>query len=377
MNLPFKGLTWDHPRGFNALDKAGREAGQIQWHKQPLEGFESAPIAELCAAYDMVVLDHPHIGEAVAEGCLTRLETVFAADALDAIAAATIGSCFRSYEMDGSHWALPLDAASQVMAWQPAHIEQEVETWSQVAEFARLSGQVALSLAGPHAILSLMSIAASLDETLDLGNGGWIPDETCRAAFDLMQSVHAHANRAAFDQNPIGILEEMSRGDHILLCPLIYGYVNYSARSANEAVSFRNAPRARVGGRPGSILGGTGIGISAGCTITPELTAHLLWLMSPPVQTSFIPAHDGQPSARAAWSARGVNADVRDFYSATAETLETATLRPRHDGYIGFQAKASAYVRDALERRKSTSRVARDLVEMFTKSLPHPERTAT
>mgnify|MGYP004180305107 CR=1 FL=1 len=58
----WKGLTWDHPRGFNALDAASRDtnvpgSGTIAWDVQPLEGFESAPIADLCARYDLVVLD--------------------------------------------------------------------------------------------------------------------------------------------------------------------------------------------------------------------------------------------------------------------------------------------------------------------------------
>ena len=77
MTPPFRGLTWDHPRGFNALDRAGRQSGLIEWDKQPLEGFESAPIADLCARYDLVVMDHPHMGEALSNACLKPLEALF------------------------------------------------------------------------------------------------------------------------------------------------------------------------------------------------------------------------------------------------------------------------------------------------------------
>ena len=64
-----KALTWDHPRGYNALAAAAagldpaRDGLSIAWDKQPLEGFESHPIADLCARYDLVVLDHPHVGD--------------------------------------------------------------------------------------------------------------------------------------------------------------------------------------------------------------------------------------------------------------------------------------------------------------------------
>lgn len=73
-----KALTWDHPRGYNALVAAAKlpeviSSGlAISWDKQPLEGFESHPIADLCARYDLVVLDHPHVGEAVGGDCLFR-----------------------------------------------------------------------------------------------------------------------------------------------------------------------------------------------------------------------------------------------------------------------------------------------------------------
>ena len=54
MTARYHGLTWDHPRGYAALAASGGEL--IHWDKHPLEGFESRPIAEQCALYDLVVL---------------------------------------------------------------------------------------------------------------------------------------------------------------------------------------------------------------------------------------------------------------------------------------------------------------------------------
>ena len=64
--MSYHALTWDHPRGFRALTAAASEIapGQgvdISWDRQPLEGFESHPIADLCARYDLVVLDQQNI----------------------------------------------------------------------------------------------------------------------------------------------------------------------------------------------------------------------------------------------------------------------------------------------------------------------------
>src|SRR3546814_9337222 len=85
----------------------------------------------------------------------------------------------------------------------------------------------------------------------------------------------------------------MAAHDDVALCPLIYGYVNYAApASGTKPIAFTDAPRETADSAPGSTLGGTGIGISARCAVTPGLLAHLRWLMSDAAQRGFIPAHD-------------------------------------------------------------------------------------
>src|SRR5262249_20210364 len=135
----------------------------------------------------------------------------------------------------------------------------------------------------------------------------------------------------------------------IALVPLVFGYVNYAVAGGGKGrVAFSDAPLAAKGGRRGSVLGGTGIGITHRTQLSSELLDHLRRLMSPDMQTGFIPAHDGQPSARAAWASETVNAAWNGFYRATRNTAEQAWVRPRFDGYIAFQAKASALIREAL-----------------------------
>ena len=368
----YKALTWDHPRGYVALTdaaKRARAAGEIDitWERQPLEGFESHPIAELCANYDLVVLDHPHVGEAVAHACLQPLESVFDSETLATIAADTIGPCLQSYVYGGSTWALPLDAATQVMATRPDLLDGPVPvTWAEVEDLSERTGRVALSLAGPHAALSFLSVCTALGE--EPGRPGYdvlVSDAIGIAAFELLARLAGRSPRAVTSANPIGILAHMASGRDVALCPLIYGYVNYSAPAAGHRIAFHNAPRSVGGGRPGSTLGGTGIGISRHCEITPALKAHLLWLMSAEAQTGFIPDHEGQPSRRSAWHDGGVNSAWGDFYRNTADTLEAAYVRSRFDGYIRFQSDASALLRAAFEDRQAAGATVARLNDMY------------
>ncbi len=359
--MRFRGLTWDHPRGFNALKAAG---GPVDWSVQPLEGFESAPIAELCADYDLVVLDHPHLGEALAQDCLAPLDTVFPPNALARIARGAIGPAYSSYAMAGRQWALPLDAATQVMALRPDLTDARPETWDEVDALSA-KGRVALSLAGPHAALSFLSVCAALDHALDMRDGGWPRDATAETAIEILRPLAARTSEHTRELNPIGLLDMMGEIDDIRLIPLVYGYVNYTR--ASRPVSFHDAPRA--GGRPGSILGGTGIAISRRAEVDDTLRNHLLWLMSEEAQRGFIPDHDGQPGLRSAWGDPKVNAAWGDFYMNTAASLEAAAIRPRHDGYIALQTRASAHLREAFEAGTPVPRLARELREMFEASL--------
>ena len=341
------GLTWDHPRGFNALAVAEREIappGLLHWDKQPLEGFESHPISDLAERYDLLVLDHPHVGEAVALDCLLPLERVFSAAEIKGWAAASVGATMESYRWQGLHWALPLDVAAQVTAWRSDLAGDPPRTLDDVLRLSE-SVPVALSIAGPHAVLSFFSIHIALGS--EPGGGDLMDDGIGAEALDLLARLHRRAPPGTGRLNPVGLLNAMATTDAIACIPLVYGYVNYATPPAHhKAISFADAPTG-PGGR-GSVLGGTGLALTKRARPDPALFDHLRWLMSPEAQAGFIPRHDGQPSARFAWSDPAVNARSAGFFRATLATTEAAWVRPRHDGTIAFQTEASALIRRCL-----------------------------
>lgn len=351
----YRGLTWDHPRGRNALEAAaaataaapGSRQALIEWDAHPLEGFESAPIAELAERYDLIVLDHPHLGEALASDSFVPLEEIFDAALLDRVAADAIGPSFTSYSLQGSQWALPLDAATQVAAARVDLTAGEVPTtWDDVLALSE-HASVALSLAGPHAFLTFASVLAGAGAPLaDAPDSGplFSSRRLARDAFELLATIARRSPAATHSENPIALLERMSSTDSLAYVPLVYGYVT----SSSPTLQFRDAPRWGTSARLGSTIGGTGIAISRRCRVTPELTAHLAWLLDPETQRTFIPEHDGQPGLRSAWHDDAVNEASHNFYVNTATTIEESWVRPRYDGYIAFQTSASALLRDAL-----------------------------
>ena len=251
-----------------------------------------------------------------------------------------------SYAWAGNHYALPLDVATQVMAYRVDPTGEPPATWDDVARLAQRI-PVAVSVSGPHAICSFFSLCVALG--VEPRGEDLVDDATATEAIARLADLARRAPPGTEAMNPIALLTAMSLDNTIALVPLVYGYVNYAGPlTGRHTVSFADAPLALPGGRRGSVLGGTGIALTRRARADNRLLNHLRWLMRVDTQSTFIPDHDGQPSARAAWLSEAVNDPVGGFYRATIRTVEGAWVRPRHKGYIAFQNEGSAILRAAL-----------------------------
>ncbi|GIH22772.1 membrane protein [Acrocarpospora phusangensis] len=337
------GLTWDHPRGYGPLERLSRDGAPVRWTRQPLHGFESEPIHDLARRHDLLVIDHPGLGAAVRHSALRPVDSLLDADELMAIRAAGVGASYDSYSLDGTQWALPIDAAAQVSVIRPDRFSgPPPATWAEVAQTVRTT-PTALCLGGPHAFLMFSAICVAAGEEPGRTPDGYVSRDIGRAVFELMAELAGHSDRGLAGADPIGVLAAMEGDDGPAYCPLVYGYVNYQG-----TLRAGSAPAWTPDGRPGSVLGGTGVAVSAYCA-RPDLAAReLRRLVSPRVQREVFPASGGQPAALAAWTDPGVNAAAHGFYREIASTVAAAWVRPRFDGFIGFQATASRLLREAL-----------------------------
>jgi multiple sugar transport system substrate-binding protein len=230
----------------------------------------------------------------------------------------------------------------------------------------------------PHATLTLLAICAAqgeppVAETSDgAPAGGFAEDQAARdvalAALDLLADVSAHIDLAVAAGNPIGVLEAMAAGDVAACCPLVYGYVTYSEPGRRpRQLTACDAPAWQPGGRPGSVLGGTGVAVSRrpGGEAIPVAKAHLRRLLAEPVQAELAPRVGGQPALRVAWESDAVNAACGDFYRRTRRTLDQAWVRPRFPGWVAFQDQRSAVIRGGLRRRNAFLEILRQLQLAF------------
>ncbi|RWC88834.1 MAG: carbohydrate ABC transporter substrate-binding protein [Mesorhizobium sp.] len=374
-----KGMTWSHPRGYDPMVACSSRWEQktgvaVEWDKRSLQDFESFPVEELARAYDLIVIDHPHVGQITAERCLEPLDVASREAERAALASGSVGQSYPSYSWQGRQWAFPIDAAAQAQAWRPDALDAPAATWGEVLDLAR-QGRVLLPLRPPHCLMTFYTLAGNLgrpcgtDPSHDL-----IAIETGSEVFERMREIAALLDPACFDMDPIAVSERMAEaGSRIVCAPLIYGYVSYAASGfrANR-LAFADIPVIGSDGPIGSALGGTGIAVSAFSEAKEAAIDFAYWVASCDVQRGIYAAAGGQPGHAAAWEDQAVNEATGSFYRDTRATLEGAWVRPRHDGYMAFQQAASDRINSGLTSGHPAGQVVADLISLFRASTQAP-----
>ncbi|MFD1198422.1 extracellular solute-binding protein [Brucella gallinifaecis] len=370
--IRLKGMTWSHPRGYDPMVAAAQQwlhdkGVEIEWEKRSLQDFETFPVKELARNFDMIVIDHPHVGQITKEGCLLPLDEVGREKEFAALAEGSVGQSFPSYNWQGRQWAFPLDAATQVQAWRPDLMDKPVTSWGEVLRLAR-AGKVLLPLRPPHSLMSFYTLAANAGTPCAV-EGDLISIEDGAQAFEQLREIASLVKPECFGLDPIAAFEEMAKPDSETACsPLIYGYVNYAMPGFRDhLIRFADIP-AGAADVAGSALGGTGIAVSAFSKHPEEAKDFAYWIASGEVQKGLYATSNGQPGHADAWEDDDVNAATSGFYRDTRATLEGAWVRPRHDGYMPFQEAASDRINKGLLNNEKAEDVIADLNRLFRES---------
>ena len=331
--MKLRGLTWDDPRGWGPIDVVSRTFTarwdgevQIEWDVQPLSGFESAPVPELCRQYDLINMDHPHVGEAVATAALLPIAGVDDE---------YIGPSWESYVWEDELWAVPVDAACQCSAYRPDRLAQPPASYEEVLALARSGVRVSAALVGVHALMALLTLHAQHGRAI----GDALPTSDVFAEVaELLRRLSDSCDPEALDQNPIDMLRRMAGGacDYAVFT---FGYAPFQA----DGVRFAPVPSLTGAPSRGAVIGGSGLCVSAHGKYPEAARALARFAGSEEVQTGDWPAHRGQPAHSLAWQQLA----ARDpFYRDLRPALETSVIRPRFDGWNRLQSLAG----DAVNR---------------------------
>jgi multiple sugar transport system substrate-binding protein len=373
--ISLRGITWDHPRGFQPLAAsvepyAAISGARVTWEKRSLKDFGDAPIDTLAESYDLLIIDHPHVGMAAESGCLLALDDWIDAETLATLAAQSAGPSHASYTWEGHQWALAIDAAMQASATRPDLLDAPLpQSWDEVLALgARLAGtahRAAMPLVPTDCICSFLTLCASMGDPPGRG-GRLVGEDVGRAALRWLAEFARVAHPDSLKWNPIRLLDRMSQTDEVAYCPLSFCYTNYArAGYAPHLVRFADIPGVR-----GSLLGGAGFAVSARCQQPDAACAYGLWLCSAETQRGFYVENGGQPGNGVAWTDDHANAVTSGFFRDTWRTLQNAYVRPRHQGFVTFQAAAGHAIHGFLRDKGAVDALLNDLMRLYRENLP-------
>jgi len=356
--IKLRGMTWDHARAIDGLLACERVLAErfgvaIEWERRSLLAFGDQHISEFASQFDLMVIDHPHVPDAVAAQAVLPLGPLLGADRIAELARESVGESHNSYLYRNEIWALAVDTAAQVSANRKGARLRVPPFWDQVLRDAG-GGRVLWPYKPVDAFSTFATLLAQLgkplarrDEILNL--------DAARAALDLMITLARAVPDWCAAANPIDIAEALSEGEDFDYAVALFGYTNYSrAGFRKHVLEYEDIP-SFDGRATGSELGGAGIAVSA-TTQHPALCGQVAsYLAGAEAQAGLYGLGGGQPGNLVAWLDPALNAATNQFFRHTLRTLERAWVRPRVLGWPDYQLALSHVVHRILVNREYTS----------------------
>ena len=352
-NIELRGMTWNHTRGYLPMVATGQRFSElhpevfIRWEKRSLQKFADAPLAELARRYDLLVIDHPSIGEAASEGLLLRLDEHLPAEFLEDQATHSVGGSHASYTYEGHQYALAIDAATPIAGWRPdlmARAQAEVpHTWEELLALAH-RGLVTVPAIPIDSLMHLFMLANALGaEPFAMGDE-LLPVVEGSEALRMLRELVSLSAPGSSQRNPIQTWQLLAESDSVAYCPFAYGYSNYSRIGYGAHVIQVGGLVTYAGRRLRSTLGGAGLAVSKATRHGETAVEYARFTASSEVQKTLYTESGGQPGHRSAWLDDAANSLCGGFFRSTLQTLDDAWVRPRFPGFIAFQDRASKIV---------------------------------
>ena len=368
--IALSGITWRHTRGFLPMVATAQRYTErhpevdITWRMRSLQAFADQSIEALAQKFDLLVIDHPSIGEAAHQRLFVPLDEHLQAAFLRDQTENSVGASHSSYHYAGHQWALATDAATPVAAMRPDVLEKRgftpPQTWDDLLELAR-AGLVVFAGLPLDCLMHWYTFCVNEGQTpfAEPADKGIVNTSVGLAALEAIRELTDLCGPESIQRNPIAAYEALSESDLYAYSPLAYGYANYSRRGYaqfrlqfGEPVKRRNVPLHTT-------LGGAGLAVSARLLAEPEKLQVALnyaqFVASAKTQTGIYTQSGGQAGHRAAWLDGENNALFDRYFSNTLPALDRAFVRPRHAHAIAFQTDGTSVMQKFLRHECSAA----------------------
>lgn len=367
--MVIKGIAWDHPRGLNPQLEAARMFKEkfhdidVQWTTRSLEDLADLPISSLIDKYDLIMVDHPYMGEAHTTNLFIPLNKYLSDDDIAIRRKESVGQSFDSYYYGGNLYAMDCDSASQVSAFlmEKVKIDQIPKDWDELLSFAK-NNVIGVPLGHMDMWCTMLTLVAQLSNK-NVFNDNGINTECAEEAIRLIYQLLEISHPISINSNPIRLLDEMAANQEIVYSPFIFSYSNYSRKSCAHPIKFVDI--FSLSDEPTALLGGVGTGISSQTSFVKECVEYIKFVSNPDFQAKEYYTSGGQPGYMTAWDNQWINDDSFNFFRDTYKTIKNAYKRPQYPGWNRFQDQGSHYIHESMQKKVSEKTIIKDLNNMY------------
>jgi len=372
-----KGITWNHSRALPPLVATAQRFEELHpnvhigWEKRSLHEFGHANLAELAQVFDLLVVDHPMMGDAA--DVLVNLRPLLQPCEWEDLKADSAGPSFDSYIYEGALYAMPIDAAAPAASCRPdlltaAELPVPVQ-WNGVLELARRR-LVRMPGFPADLFLNFMGMCVSRGSLVAADRDRLFDHAIAVECLDELRELASFMPEEIYEWNPITLYERMASSDDFAYCPFAYTYSNYS-RIGFAASQLRFAPAIPLPGCAAmqTVLGGTGLAISKFSSHVSIALKYGLYVACFTCQNNLYGVSGGQPARRSAWKNPMLNQLTDGFFERTLSSIESAYVRPRYHGYIALQKQAGIPIASYLRDGGSPSQALEQIDSLYRSSL--------
>lgn len=379
MTVTLRCMTWNHSRAFPPLIATAQRYEElhpgvnIRWEKRTLHEFGHASVPELAKSFDLIVVDHPMLGEVEESNALVDLKPLLAIEEWNDLSADSVGPSFESYVWNGKLYALPIDAAAPAASYRSDLLTKAgadvPSNWKEVVSLAQ-RGLVRMPGFSADLFLNFMGMCVSSGSEVASNSETLFDRAIARTCMEQLRQLAQHMPKQIYSMNPLAIYEAMSSADEFAYCPFAYTYNNYSREGfGRKRIRYADPVSLEGNAAMRTVLGGTGIALSAQSNQAELALDYARFVASRSCQRTLYSLAGGQGARRSAWQEPLLNQITDNFFQRTEPSIERAYVRPRYRGYVPLQERGGLPIAACLRGEKDIETALDELDGMYRETL--------
>ena len=381
--ITLRGRTWSSKRGYGGLAASGaayariRPDVRVQWEQLDFDALFLDSRRQFAAGsvdFDLLMLDHPWVGEFAVNRWLVDLDQLLGPEQRRDLEDDADPASLQSYRYEGGLWSLPVDAACQILSYRPDLVGSAAERlpgdWDTLIELGqslhRPPNRCAFThqFGGPNHFLTLLGMASALGDAPYSEPFRGLDREAGARGLDLLKRVWKLSIESQFEsleQLPQRTFPLMLAGDSAAMCPGVFAYITYYEGVGEGRLGIADMPvMPETGGRT-SLLGGMGLAIPS-ASPHREVAWEFAWFaMSREVQGGVYVNNGGQPGRVSALAEGYADTACAGFGPVLAGALEDCYIRPTPPGWHKAERVGGDVVMRFLKGRVTASETLSDL----------------